>query len=450
MSPDARDEPRDRTPAGRYTVLVLCGVQFVDVLGVTVVITVLPRLLSDLGATTRAGGVLVTAYAMAFGGLLMVASRVGDRVGHRRVLVASLVVFGIAAALGARAGSIWVLVAARTLQGVAAAASVPAALRLLTTLTEPGEARRRAVAGWSAAGAAAGASGFALGGVLATVASWRAVFGVFVALAALLLLGVTTAVPASTTTTPTRIPWLSGLSLTAAAMGLVAGSSLLGETDVRLGAVLLAVGAACAVGFVVAERRARLPLVPAPAWGSGALRWGTFGSFVNTAGTSGSFTVAMLVLQDELGLDPVQAGGLLLAFSLLVVVGSAAATRLIAATAWTTVLAAGLGAIALGNAMLSAWPGVPGTAAAAAVCGLGIGLGSVAATDLGTQVEEGLRATAAGLLNTAAQLGTALGTATAVLLATTFDPSSAWAVTAVLVTLAAAVVVARRPRPDAH
>lgn len=438
---------RTERPARRTgsVVLVLCGVQFVDVLGVTVVITALPQLLADLDANAVQGTVVVTAYAAAFGGLLMVAARAGDRLGHRRIVLLSLVLFGAAAALGALASSVWVLALARALQGLAAAASVPAALRLLTTLTPEGPARRRAVAGWSAAGAAAGATGFVVGGVLTALASWRAVFVVFVVLAAVLAVGIGRSVPPDRPTSSSiRIAWLPGLLLTIAAMAIVSGGSLLGETGV-LGGVLLAAGAAAALGFVVAERRAATPLVGAAARRSASLRWGTFGSFVNTATTSGSFTVAMLYLQDDLGLGPLHAAGILVPFSLTVVVGSVAAPRLVATIGWGGALAGGLATIGIGNVLLVAWSGTLGVAAAATVSGLGLGVGSVAATDMGTHVTEALKAIAAGAINTAAQLGTALGTALVILLATSLGNRTAWLITAGLA--AATALVAGRFSP---
>src|SRR3954451_20688985 len=142
---------RDRTGAA---VVALCLVQFVDVLGVTVVITALPRMLRDVGAPASAGSLITTGYAMFFGGLLMLGARLGDRYGHRRIILVGLAVFVGAAVLGASANSVAVLTAARCLQGAAAAVSVPSALRLLTTITVEGPQRQKAVAIWSAAGAA--------------------------------------------------------------------------------------------------------------------------------------------------------------------------------------------------------------------------------------------------------------------------------------------------------
>ena len=164
----------------------LCLVQFMDVLGVTVVVAALPSMLTSLHASQAYSTLVATGYAMFFGGLLMLGARLGDRYGHRRTILASLAVFAAGSAITAAATSVVILTAGRCLQGAAAAASVPSALRLLTTITPAGSARRRAIAAWSAAGATAGASGFVVGGIVTDLTSWRAVFWGYLPLAAIL------------------------------------------------------------------------------------------------------------------------------------------------------------------------------------------------------------------------------------------------------------------------
>ncbi len=428
--------------------VVLCGVQFVDVLGVTVVVTALPRMLADLGAAPADGTAVVTAYAMFFGGLLMVASRVGDRVGHRRTVLAALALFAAASALAAGTPSVWLLVVGRALQGVAAAAAVPSALRLLTTVVPEGPARRRAVAGWSAAGATAGASGFVIGGVLTELASWRSVFWMNIALAGLLAAAIAYTIPVDRPVrTVVPIGWRSSILLVGGTMGIVAGTTLLGEHRPWVLAVAVTgVGVLAAVGFVLVERHARYPLIAAEARQSMRLRWGAVGSFVNTATTSSSITLAAIYLQKELGLTPLRAATLLVTFSILVVPGSLGAPRLIAAWGSGPVLGTGLGAIAAGNTVLTVWPHTIGIGTAAGICGLGIGVGSVAATVLGTTVDDAIKGTAAGVLNTAAQLGTAIGTAVVLLIATTLQPRTAWIVVVILAATAGTVAAVRSPR----
>jgi MFS family permease len=165
-------------------VAAVCLIQFIDVMGVTVVVTALPKMLTDVGASSADGSLVATGYEMFFGGLPMFGARLGDRFGHRRTIVISLGVFGVGALLASTATSIVSLTAAGCIQGAGAAGAVPSALTLLTSLAGSGRARARAVAAWSAAGAAAGASGFVVGGLVTDVASWRLIFWVLLAVSA--------------------------------------------------------------------------------------------------------------------------------------------------------------------------------------------------------------------------------------------------------------------------
>jgi MFS family permease len=114
----------------RGAVFVLCLVQFVDVLGVTSATTAIPAILSGLGAPESAAGPLATVYAMFFGGLLILGARLGDRFGHRRILLVGIGMFGAVSVLGGAAavwhqGALAVVLVARALQGAAAALCVP-------------------------------------------------------------------------------------------------------------------------------------------------------------------------------------------------------------------------------------------------------------------------------------------------------------------------------------
>src|SRR5580692_3822161 len=216
-------------------VAALCLVQFMDVLGVTVVVTSLPAMLASLHAPDSYGSLIATGYAMFFGGLLMLGARLGDRYGHRRTILVSLAVFAVGAALAGAAPSVLALTAGRCLQGAAAAASVPSALRLLTTLTPEGPARHRAIAAWSAAGAAAGASGFVVGGIVTDLASWRFVFWGYVPLAAVLAAAIISSVPRDRVADPGRSLNLAGsATFTAAIMAFVVGTTLIAQPAHRL------------------------------------------------------------------------------------------------------------------------------------------------------------------------------------------------------------------------
>ena len=433
-----------------WAVGALCLIQFVDVMGVTVVVTTLPEMLADVGAAPADSTIVATAYAMVFGGLLMFGARLGDHLGHRRCILGSLVAFAAGSLLTAVAGSVLLLSAGRCLQGAAAAVAVPSALRLLTSVTRTDRQRARAVAAWSAAGAAAGASGFVLGGLVSAVGSWRLIFWILVGASVVLAAAVLWSVPGASTPRSRGALNVAGSALlTAAVMLVVVGATFLGEAPRRTtGTVLLTAAAVVVVLFLVADRRSPAPVLPADVLRLPQVRRGAGGAFCNTA-TVAVVTLVTLHLQGPLHRTALEAAATLLPLSVAVIPGSAVAARLIVRLSSERVTAIGLSLIGLGIAAPLLRPGsVVLIAAGMAVTGFGLGLASVASTSLATDVPEGPRATAAGLVNTSAQVGTAIGTAILLLIATATTgvpgavertPVPAWATAAVLAALTAAV-----------
>jgi MFS family permease len=438
-------------------VAALCLIQFVDVMGVTVVVAALPKMLADVGAPSADGSLVATGYAMCFGGLLMFGARLGDRLGHRRTIIISLGVFAVGAVLGSTATSIVGLTAARCIQGAGAAGAVPSALTVLTSVAGSGRTRARAVAAWSAAGAAAGASGFVAGGVVTDVGSWRLIFWWLLAVSVVQAVAVIALVrpdPKSGDARPLNV--IGSALLTSVVMLVVVGATLLGQAAHRITGGALLVGAALVGGlFVAAERRSSAALLPAEVRRNPHVVRGATGAFLNTATTSSSAALITLYLQITLGRTPLAAAATLLPFSILVIAGSAAAARLLSRHVRERVTAAGLGLIGAGVGMLLLEPtSAILVGSAVAVAGFGIGLSSVAMTSLGTDVPESSRTTASGIVNTGAQLGTAIGTALLLLLAaattgipagTTGAPVIAWATAATIALTAAAVFARLRP-----
>lgn len=414
-------------------VTVLCLVQFVDVLGVTSVVTAIPAILDGLGADPAAAGPLATTYAMFFGAMLILGARLGDRYGHRRILLVGIVVFGLVSVTGGTAQALPQVLIARAVQGAAAAVSAPSALRLILHATAAGPGRSRALAAWSAVGAAAGATGFLTGGLLTTVLGWPSVFWVNAPVAALLFVGVALVVREEPEPhRAERLDVLGAVLLVAAVMPVIAGTALLEARATQLqGVGLILLGLAIAGLLAWRLRRARAPLVPRDAFRSTNLRRGSVQSFVNTATTSSSSVLATLVLQDRLGIPALLSGLVLMAFSLAVIGGSVATGRIAPRLGPDRLAAVGAATIACGNAVLAvlghSWPSI---AAGVAVIGLGLAAASVAATGLGTSVPAALAGSAAGIVNTGAQLGTAIGTAVVILIATASTPSIGWAVAA--------------------
>lgn len=411
--------------------LVLCLIQFVDVLGVTSATTAIPAILRGLDAPQSATGPLSVSYAMFFGGLLVLGARLGDKLGHRRVLAVSLFGFVAASVLGGCADELEWVIAARALQGAAAAGSVPSALKLLLDVSPRTEQRRAALAAWSATGAAAGASGFIVGGLLVQAWDWPAVFWLNVPVGIGLLIGLLRVIPRDEPVDPQgRLDLLGAFLLIGAVTLLVMGaSSLEGGGDPMRAALLVIGSSGCWAGLAWRVRAARDPLIPRAAVRSRNLRDGTVLSFVNTGATSSSAVLATLYLQQELGLTAFEAGLTLVLFSILVVVGSALAKPLLARWAPRKVAAIGLAIIAVANAVLvlagAMWAAI---GVAMAIGGLGIGISSVAATNLGTEVPEELAGSASGVLNTGAQVGTAVGTALVVMVASLTSTTWGWAV----------------------
>lgn len=407
----------------RLVLVFLCLVQFVDVLGVTSATTAIPAMLHGLNAPDAAAAPVATVYAMFFGGLLILGSRLGDKYGHRRLLLIGIVLFSLVSVVGAAAADIGQVLAARALQGAAAAFSVPSALRLLLHSASSESTRRTALALWSASGAAAGASGFIVGGVLAQTWGWRSVFWVNAPIGGLLIVGILTLVPAlAPENRRQRLDVVGAVLMIAAVMAIVAGGSLIEAAALRiLGIVLVVSGGAFGVIFVFRQRLAAVPLIPVDAFVSPNLRAGTVVSFVNTATTSSTMVLATLLLQNRLGATPVQAGLSLISFSLAVIVGSYLSKPLSDSIRPHRMAAVGLGTIAVGSAFLvityGTWWGI---VSGAAISGAGIGISSVAGTTIGTDVPDHLTGSASGVLNTGAQLGTAIGVAALVLVASSF------------------------------
>jgi MFS family permease len=174
-----RDIPPDAANSaerGGLRLVVILGASFMVVLDFTIVNIALPSIEHDFGLGTSAVQWVVTGYAIAFSGLLILGGRAADILGRRRTFVAGLVVFSLASLAGGLAGDPVLLVAARVVQGAGAALVAPAALSLITTSFPPGPRRTRAIGLYGCMASVGFVSGQVLGGVLVEWTSWRAVF----------------------------------------------------------------------------------------------------------------------------------------------------------------------------------------------------------------------------------------------------------------------------------
>ncbi|MEO9138876.1 MAG: MFS transporter [Jatrophihabitans sp.] len=254
-----------RAASHRWLVLVVVSIaQLMVVLDATVVNIALPSAQAALGFDDSQRQWIVTAYALAFGSLLLLGGRVGDLIGRKRIFMIGLVAFAAASALGGAAPSFSVLVAARAIQGVAGAMLAPAALStLVTTFSDPRE-RGKAFGVFGTVAVGGGAVGLILGGVLTQYLSWRWCMYVNVLFAVAALFGA--AIYMSEVKPPVR-PRIDIIGTLLAAIGLFAvvfGFSQ-AETDgwgSGVTVVSLVVGVAFVLGFVLVERVVPHPLLP--------------------------------------------------------------------------------------------------------------------------------------------------------------------------------------------
>ena len=409
------------------TLALLCSAQFLLVLDVTIVAVTLPTVRRELGFTAAGLQWVVSAYTLAFGGLLVAAGRAGDLFGRRRLFALGLALFGAASLACGLADSPAVLVASRGVQGVGAALAAPAALALLTVaFAEPAE-RRRAVAWWTAAAAGGGASGWVLGGVLTEALGWRAVFLVNVPLCLVAVALIARVLEAS------RGPRTSldlggavavtiGLALTVLGFTLVESRGIADPWALAS----LGGGAVALAGFVVVERRAPHPILPPWAIRRPGFIPAAVTAAALTGSTSSAMFLALLYQQEEMGRSALEAGLWSAPLNVAVIAGSFLGAR----GRPSFVMPAGLVAVAAGALVLVTLSSA-GFALSFVLMGAGLGAAAVASTASGTDAlpeeEQGI---ASGVLNAAAQIGTALGLAVIVTLAAPLGSQAGFAAAA--------------------
>jgi EmrB/QacA subfamily drug resistance transporter len=263
-------EPRssasgDPRSANRWWVLAVVGLaQLMVVLDATIVNIALPSAQRDLGFTNADRQWVVTAYSLAFGGLLLLGGRLSDLVGRRRMFLIGLAGFAGASALGGLSTSFGMLVVARGIQGAAGAMLAPAALSILTTtFADPAE-RGKAFGVYGAIAGAGGAVGLLVGGILTEYLSWRWCLYVNVVLAGVALLGALRLLVNQPRDPDVHLD-LPGTALAVAGLvSLVYGFSR-AETDgwtAPLTIALLALAVVLLTAFVLVERRVAHPLLP--------------------------------------------------------------------------------------------------------------------------------------------------------------------------------------------
>ncbi|MFD0204632.1 MULTISPECIES: MFS transporter [Saccharothrix] len=445
-----------RARAG-LAIALLAFAQFIVAVDYNIVYVALPDIGRALGFSSQSLQWVVSAYAVAFGGFLLCAGRVVDRLGARRAFVAGLVVFGLACLVGGLATAPGVLVAARAVQGVGGALLTPATLALISTTFTEGPARTRALSVWGAAGSGGLAAGALLGGVLTDALGWEWTLFVLVPLSLGAAVTAESVLPADRVGgVRQRFDVPGAVLATAGSVLLVFGLVTGPETGWVRGGLAVAGGVAVLGAFAAVERRTRDPLVPLRLFGNRALVRAIGVVLLFQSSLGGAYYLFTTHLQGALGYRPLAAG---LAFVPLTLVSMTASLKgtgaAIARWGVRTTLVVGMVVNGVGIALLAggmAWDGgfwllLPGLV----VWGVGGGLTFpamfVAASSGVADAEQGV---ASALATTSQQVGGSMGLAALIALAGTgFGAPGALAVGG-LATVVGGVVLALVPRHRAE
>ena len=397
---------------------LLCLVQFMVVLDVAIVNVALPAIQVDLGFSQGDLQWVISAYALVFGGFLLLGGRAADIVGRRRMFLVGLVVFTAASLLAGLAWSDTSLIVARVLQGLGAAVITPAALSILSTMFPEGRERNIALGAWGAVGGFGAVAGVLLGGILTDALSWEWIFfvnvpvGVAAFLIAPFLLEESRDAEVKSFDLPGAVLVTGGLSTLVYAVTQAGQEGwLAGETLVSFG-----IAAALLAGFVGWELRHPDPLMRFGILRTSTVSGANVAGFILGTALFSMFLMLTLYMQQVLGYSAMRTGVAYLAVAGTAIVWSGVAAQLVTRIGVKPVMVIGMTTLT-GGLVFFTQVSADGSYAADLLPGfllVGVGLGfsfvpiSIAALAGVEPAEAGL---ASGLINTSQQIGGAIGIA---------------------------------------
>ncbi|GAB3672514.1 hypothetical protein GCM10027589_42050 [Actinocorallia lasiicapitis] len=414
-----RTDERDGGSARWWILAVIGAAQLIVVLDATIVTIALPSAQADLGFDDGDRTWIVTAYALAFGSLLLPGGRIADLAGRRAAFLVGLAGFSAASALGGAAGGFAVLVTARALQGAFGAVLAPAALSLLATTFTEGKDRARAFAIFGAIAGSGSAIGLLLGGMLTEYLNWRWTLYVNLVFAAVAMAGAVVLLPRAPRDRSVRLDVPGTVLASAGLFALVYGFATAERHGWSSGStrVLLGSGVALLAVFFCWQARARHPLLP-PRIVTDRDRAAAYLSVgVVGAALFAVFLFLTYFMQQDLGYSPIRTGLAFLPMVAALMASSGVATSLLADRWGAKVVVPA--AMAIGAGGLYWLTGLdPGRGYAAGILGpllvIGVGCGGVfaPAKNVATyRVEPRDAGVAAATLNTTMQVGGSIGTA---------------------------------------
>ena len=406
--------------AKNLALMLLALTQFVVVIDASITNVALPSIGKALDIDQDSLSWVVNSYTLVFGGFLLLGGRLADFFGRRRMFMVGMALFGVSSLAGGFAQSQEWLIIARAFQGLGAAIASPAALSIVTTTFKEGSERNRALGIWGAVAGAGGAAGVLLGGVLTQWAGWEWVLWVNVPIAAFVVWQAPTRLVESkaseeserTLDIPGALTITAGLALLVYTLVNAADVGWTSTETLVLGAISLVLVAL----FVVIEQRTSRPLVPFSIFRNRTLRGANIVGILTGMSLFSMFFLITLYLQQVLGQDALEAGLSYLPLAISIILAAGLAGQLVTKLGFKPVLVTGLLLVSVALAWFTQID-VDGSYLAdvlgpSILAGLGLGFAFVPVTIAamtGTEPQEaGL---ASGLINTAQQVGGALGLA---------------------------------------
>jgi EmrB/QacA subfamily drug resistance transporter len=434
MNPLTTSAPRSggdvlNTPDPRrwWALALLCGAFFMVILDATIVLVALPSIQADIGFSEQGLQWVLSAYALTFGGLLLLGGRAADLLGRRRLFMTGVLLFTAASLVCGLAWSPAALLAARVVQGVGAAIMTPTALSIIATTFPDGSERNKALGIWGALGGIGATAAWLIGGPLVDGPGWEWIFFINIPLGLVALALSPLLLRESRAPTASR-SYDPGGALTSTGALVLLVYALVEAPDTGWGDVrtilLLAGSALLLAAFALIESRHRAPLVPLRFLRSRTLVGANAVMLITGTLAVGMPFVLTLYAQQVLGYSAVKFGLSSVVLALAVTVGAIVAQAAVLKVGFRPVAATGMALMGAGSLLLTQ-VSVGGSYFGDIFLGLlvfgpGVGLAFVTATVAAlagvAAQESGL---ASGLSNTALQIGAALGVAIATTVAVT-------------------------------
>ncbi len=413
-NPDAHVRPTPKPGAALLVTLAMA--QFMVVLDFTIVNVALPSIQHNLHVSTTTLQWLVSAYAVTFGGFLLLGGRLADVFGRARLYRIGLCVFVVGSISGGLAIEPGLLIASRAVQGIGASLLAPAGLSLLVTSWTEERERSHALGVYGAVSSAGFAAGAVLGGLLVEL-SWRLVFFVNVPVGVVLFAVSWHLLPADTSSRSSRLDLPGAIAATAGVALLVLGVTLAGDTlQPTQPTLVVAAALVMLVAFVVRERKTSTPLLDLDLFGDRAILGANQALLAYGACNAAAVLLVTLYLQEGRSLSPVLTGLCFIPQAVGAFALAGPASKVVPALGPRRALAAGmsLGLLSLVGAALSVWIGsLAGLLVSLFALGVSARIVQVASTLAGTRGPVAARAegSASAVLTASRQVGSALGVA---------------------------------------